>query len=147
MRQFLESEIRINKTPKEILEALLSINHLKEWWGISDGYIEAKDGGLYTLIWNLQNQGIQYVSTGRIRYYDRRTLLHLEDLLYIKAEDSIILGPFTVNYDIAAHQQYSILSVKQGGFTKEPKHEWYWEAARDGWPKALVSLKTYLEST
>lgn len=144
MKLFVESEIRIRATSKKILKALMDIEDLKNWWGVDSAFVEKKDGGLYALTWLRSKDGIKFISTGRIRYYDRRTLLHLEDLLYFNSEKPI-LGPFTINYDIEEHNNYSILKVKQGGFNKGEHHDWYYKAVSDGWPQALVMLKTYLE--
>ena len=144
MKLFVESQIRIRATSQRILTALTELDDLRNWWGVDSVFIQKKDGGLYTLTWLRSKDGIKFISTGRIRFYDRRTLLHIEDLLYINSEKPI-LGPFTLFYDIEEHNQYSILKVKQGGFDKGPEHEWYHKAVQDGWPQALVMLKTYLE--
>jgi len=144
MLRFIQSEIRIRATVKEILDALLELKHLKEWWGIDDGLIEKKDGGLYTVTWLKSKDGIKFISTGRIKLYDKTSHLHLEDMVYINSERPL-LGPFTIQYNVVEHKSYSILKVKQGGFEKGPKHEWYYSATQEGWPQALVMLKNYLE--
>ncbi len=146
MKRVVVSEIRINCDPKEILEALMDINHLKAWWGVDSCFIERKDGGLYTLTWLRSSEGIKFISTGRINLYNYRSHLYLEDVLYINSEKPI-LGPFTIKYDVAAHDNYSILKVTQNGFKKEGDTiwDWYYKAVADGWPQALIMLKKYLE--
>lgn len=144
MKKFVESEIRIKANVTQILNALLELKHLKNWWGVDDAHIEKKDGGTYTITWLKSESGIKFISTGRIKLYDRTSHLHLEDMIYINSEKPI-LGPFTIQYNVTEKSSYSILSVRQGGFEKGPKHEWYYNAVLDGWPEALIMLKNYLE--
>ncbi len=144
MKKFIESEIRIRATVTQILDALLELDHLKKWWGVDSALIEKKDGGIYTITWLKSEHGIKFISTGRIKLYDRTSHLHLEDMVYINSEKPI-LGPFTIQYNIESHKSFSILKIRQGGFEKGPKHEWYYKAVMEGWPQALVMLKNYLE--
>ena len=144
MKRFVESEIRIKASASEILDALLEYKHLKEWWGVDDAFIEKKDGGLYTLAWMKSSEGIKFISTGRIKLYNFRSHLELEDMIYLNAEKPI-LGPCSVRYDIEEKKNYSILKVKQSGFQKGEQWEWYFKAVSDGWPQALIFLKKYLE--
>lgn len=144
MKRFVESKIRIKASAKQILSALLELKHLKNWWGVDSCFIEKKDGGLYALTWLRSKDGIKFISTGRIRTYDRRTHLHLEDMLYINSEKPI-LGPFIIKFDIDEKPTYSNLTVFQSGYKKGKVWDWYYEAVRDGWPEALIMLKKYLE--
>ena len=129
------------------MDALTEVNQLKDWWGISSAYIENKDDGLYTLTWSASEEGIKYISTGRIYLYNKRSHLYLTDLLYLNG-DKPILGPFKIEYDWTQESKDSVLlRVKQTGFSKENKeNEWYFEAVKSGWPQALIMLKEYLES-
>lgn len=144
MKIFVESEIRIKSKAELILSALIEAEQLREWWGVSEAFVEKRDGGLYTLTWGKSADGIKYVSTGRINLYNRRSHLYLEDVLYLNSEKSI-LGPFHIYYDVKEKESYSVLKVKQTGFQKGEEHEWYLQAVQDGWPQALVMLKQYLE--
>jgi len=144
MQKFVTSEIRLRADASTILNCLLDLKHLKAWWGVDSCFIEPKDGGLYALTWLRTFEGIKFISTGRIKFYNPRTHLHLEDMLYINSEKPI-LGPFTINYDIEEKNGYSTLRVRQGGFQKGGEWDWYYQAVLDGWPQALVMLKTYIE--
>ena len=144
MQKYVTSEIRINSTVDKILDALLELKHLKVWWGVDSALIEKKDGGLYTITWLKSEHGIKFISTGRIKLYDRNSHLHLEDVVYLNSEKPI-LGPFTIQYNIKENKSHCILSVKQGGFKKGEVNEWYYKAVLDGWPEALIMLKNYLE--
>lgn len=144
MKRFVESSIRIKASVDEILNALLEEEHLKAWWGVNSSLIEKKDGGIYCVTWLKSEHGIKFISTGRIKLYDRHSHLHLEDLIYINSERPI-MGPFTLQYNIEAENNYCNLNVRQGGFEKGAEHEWYYKAVMDGWPEALIMLKGYLE--
>jgi len=144
MLKFVNSEIRIRSSAKTILSCLLYLKHLKQWWGVDSCFIEPKDGGLYALTWLRTFEGIKFISTGRIKFYNPRTHLHLEDMIYINSEKPI-LGPFTINFDVDESSTYSILSIKQRGFQKGGVWDWYFQAVSDGWPQALVMLKSYVE--
>ena len=145
MKRFVQSSIRINVKAHRILEALTELKHLKLWWGVSDAFIEPKDGGLYTLTWLKSEHGIKFISTGKIGLYNKRNLLELEDLLYINSEKPII-GPCRLRYEIKDEGKYCTLTVEQSGFQKGKDWEWYYNAVQDGWPEALIMLKKYLEA-
>ncbi len=145
MRRFVESEIRIKADAETILSAFVDVDKMKDWWGVDSGFIEKKDGGLYTITWLRSKHGIKFISTGRIKLFDRKSHLSLEDMLYLNSEKPI-LGPFTITYTVESHRGYSILKVKQTGFKKGEINEWYYHAVLDGWPEALIMVKKYLES-
>ena len=147
MKKRIISEIRIKSKAKVILEALLELEHLKQWWGVDSCFIQPKDNGLYCLTWLKSVDGIKFISTGRIGLYNPRSHLHLEDMLYINSEKPI-LGPFTIRFDVEEKDHYSILTVIQNGFIKNGGElwDWYYRAVSDGWPEALIILKKYLES-
>ena len=147
MKKRIISEIRIKSKAKVILEALLELEHLKQWWGVDSCFIQPKDNGLYCLTWLKSVDGIKFISTGRIALYNPRSHLYLEDMLYINSEKPI-LGPFTIRFDVEEKDHYSILTVIQNGFIKNGGElwDWYYRAVSDGWPEALIILKKYLES-
>ena len=145
MKRSVLSEIRIRAKSEEIIAALIDSDKLKEWWGIDSAFIEKKDGGLYTTTWMRTTEGIKFISSGRIRLYNRLSHLYLEDMIYINSERQVILGPFTIKYDIEQESDYCILKVKQNNIAKDPDLDWYYKAVMDGWPQALMMLKIYLE--
>jgi len=144
MQKIVESNIHINSSPRDIIAALIEKEHLTAWWGVDSALIEKKDGGLYTLTWMKSKEGIKFVSSGRIKFYDPRSHLHLEDLIYVNC-DKPLLGPFWVKYNVELDGTGSHLTVIQGGFKKDKDQEWYYNSVLDGWPSALVLLKKYLE--
>lgn len=145
MRKFVESQIQIRATPEVILNAFLEADQLKQWWGVTQSFIQKKDGGMYILTWQTSEEGIKYISTGRIKLYDRRSHLHLEDLMYLNYEKPF-LGPFTLRYTVTEQENgYTLVNIRQDGFGKSEEYDWYYKAVEDGWPEALILLKEFLE--
>ena len=97
MKRFILSDIRIRSQANEIIDALIDLSKLKQWWGVDGGIIESKDGGIYCTTWLKSNHGVKFVSTGRIKLLDRNAYLHLEDMIYINSEKGI-LGPYNIQY-------------------------------------------------
>ncbi len=146
MKRFILSSIRIRSQASQIIDALINLDKLKQWWGVDGGIIEPKDGGIYCTTWLKSNHGVKFVSTGRIKLLDKNAYLHLEDMIYINSEKGI-LGPYDIQYDLESSETYCLLSVKQSGFKKLKSELWYYEAVEKGWPEALVMLKKYLENS
>jgi len=144
MKRSIVTEVRIRCSSEKIIEALVNIDMLKEWWGVNRGFIQKKDGGLYTLTWMHSDDGIKFITTGRINLYNFRSHLYLEDLLYLNYEKQI-LGPFSIKYDVVSKGNYSVLTVVQNGFKKGGEWDWLYDVSIEGWGQALAMLKSYLE--
>ncbi|MBT8231643.1 MAG: SRPBCC domain-containing protein [Saprospiraceae bacterium] len=144
MKRSITSQVRIRRSPKDIIDALVNLDKLKEWWGVDSGLIQKKDGGLYTLTWMRNEDGIKFISSGQINLYNFRSHLYLEKVVYLNYQKPI-LGPFTIKYDVTEKDTYSLLTVVQGGFEKGGVWDWYFDATSEGWGQALSMLKMYLE--
>ena len=144
MKRFINTEIRIRSSCVRIIECLTDPKELKACWAVDDAFIEKKDGGHYILTWFKSEHGVKLVQTAKIRVLNTRSHLHLEDVMYINSEKSI-LGPFLIKYDIEEHNSYSILKITHSGFEKSGDWQWYYEHMQDSWPQALLFLKQYLE--
>ena len=144
MKRSVTTQVRIRRNAEDIIDALIDIDKLKIWFGVHSGFIQKKDGGLYTITWMHSDEGIKFISTGRINLYNYRSHLYLEDMLYLNYEKPI-LGPFSIKYDVEQFDKYSILTVVQNGYEKGELWDWYYNATVDGWGQALAMLKAYLE--
>ncbi len=144
MKRSVTTQVRIRSSAKEIIDALVDLGKLQEWWGVDRGKIQKKDGGLYTLTWMHSKEGIKFITTGRINIYNFRSHLYLEDLLYLNYERPI-LGPFSIKYDVETFDKYALLTVTQNGFEKGGDWDWFYNATIEGWGQALAMLKGYLE--
>ena len=49
----VEATININCSPEKIIEAFTESNKLHDWWQVEQTLIEKRNGGVYTLAWNI----------------------------------------------------------------------------------------------
>ena len=141
----VEAAIDIHQPASVVFDAFTSPVSLQKWWGVERCLVEHKQGGLYSLAWNISKKGIQYISTGVITVFIPGKELLIDHLVYFNP-DKPILGPAYL--DIKFREENSITSVHlvQGGYQEGKDWDWYYEAVRDAWPKVLVDLKKFLES-
>ena len=144
MKKNVNAEIRIKSKASDIINAFVNPDTLNKWWATASVYIEQKDGGLYTLSWLKSDAGVKFILTGRINVLNKRSHLHLEDVLYINAEKPI-LGPTRIKIDAEEKSAYSLVKISQIGFGKTEEWHWYHNLMLDSWPQVLVFLKQYLE--
>ena len=107
-------------------------------------FIDLRVGGLYTLAWHIGDQGIQYVSTGRINAYEAGRRLEVVDLLYL-TPDKPFLGPMRLLVMTSPTQNGCVLTVLQDGYQEGLVWDAYYEAVVQGWSAALKTLKAYIE--
>ena len=145
MRPPVTAEISIQSTAKEVLSCFYDPTHLKGWWGVERSLIELKNGGLYSLAWEISDKGFKYVSSGTISQFEEGLILELENMVYFNPEKSI-LGPMKMSFEVFdVSEQETLLKVKQDGYQEGGDWDWYYAAVKDAWPKALEFLKSYLE--
>ena len=145
--RLVAASIEINARSEKILPAFLKQEHLKAWWGVERSLIEPKAGGVYTLAWNISEQGIQYISTGVIDELIPGEYLMIKNLVYLNPEKKI-LGPMELEIDlIATDDKITKVGVVQSGYKFGGDWDWYYEAVLTAWPQALEMLKNYLEKT
>lgn len=89
----IEATIHINSNADNVLPVFTDANHLQEWWEVERYFIDLKENGNYTLAWNISENGFKYIFTGIIKKYEPKNILHIENILYLNPERSI-LGPF-----------------------------------------------------
>jgi len=140
----LTSSIEIERPAESIIDALLDSSHLANWWGVDKAFIEQRVGGLYVLAWLWGDTGVRFVQTAKISLLNKRSYLHLEDVIYVNAEKGIF-GPFTIRFEIENINDSSLLKVTQDGFRQKLDQKWYYEMMADSWPQVLLFLKQYLE--
>lgn len=136
--------INIQADAPEIIAAFTDHHKLKEWWGVDRSVIEKKNGGVYTLSWNITDKGLGYVSTGKIKTYDPNEILVIDNLVYL-TPDLPFLGPMTLEIKVKARDHISSLHLCQSGYQYGPDWDWYFKAVQEAWPKMIVVLKNYLE--
>lgn len=141
----VEVTLRINATPEQIIDAFVSPRRLSEWWQVEQSLIEPKEGGVYTLIWQVSAGGFGYVSTGQIAEYDPSGKLRIENFVYLNPE-KLPLGPMSLTVRSKQIENGSELYLCQDGYGTGGDWDWYYEAVKGDWPELLHSFKAYMES-
>ena len=88
----VEATVNIERPCTTVFNAFIEPPQLKKWWGVERSLIETKQGGIYSLTWNISSQGFQYISTGVITVYQPAEELLIDHFVYFNPEKSI-LGP------------------------------------------------------
>src|SRR4029453_7332965 len=88
----VEASIHIDRRPSDVFNAFIESSQLKKWWGVERCLVEARQGGVYSLAWNISTHGFQFISTGVITVYQPAKELLIDHFVYFNPEKSI-LGP------------------------------------------------------
>lgn len=143
--QKVEVTTQIKTTPATVISAFTNVEMLKEWWGVERALIEIKEGGIYTLAWNISSSGFGYVSTGRINTHHPKKLLVIDNFVYLNP-DKPFLGPMTLTVKVKKKGEMTELYLCQDGYQRGPDWSWYYEAVKEAWPAVIQQLKNYLEN-
>lgn len=141
----VEAAIDINRPITSVFNAFIEPSQLKGWWQVDRCLVEARQGGMYSLAWNISKQGFQYVSTGVITVFHPEKEILVDHFVYFNP-DKPILGPTYLSVKLESKNN-SLTNVKliQGGYQYGGEWDWFYEAVKDAWPKVLVQLKIFLE--
>ena len=140
----VELRIEVNCPPEKIIAAFTELEMLSDWWKVERALIDKKAGGVYTLAWNISEQGFGYISTGIIEKYDPKSCLVLKNMVYLNP-DKPILGPMSLTVKAKAKGNGSEMNICQSGYQTGPHWDWYYQAVQQAWPSVGKSLKEYLE--
>ena len=140
----VEASIEIHQPASIVFDAFIDPVMLKEWWGVQKCLIEKKQGGLYSLTWDITDKGFHYISTGVITVFIPGKELLIDHFIYFNPEKSI-LGPTYLAIKLKESNGISNLLLTQGNYQNGEDWEWYYNAVTDAWPKVLEALKNYLE--
>lgn len=141
----VEAAIDIHQPASVVFDAFTSPVSLQQWWGVERCLVEHKQGGLYSLAWNISKKGIQYISTGVITVFIPGKELLIDHLVYFNP-DKPILGPAYLDIKFREENGTTSVVLVQGGYQEGKDWDWYYEAVKEAWPKVLVDLKKFLES-
>jgi hypothetical protein len=141
----VESTIDIHRPASAVFNAFVEPSQLKGWWQVERCLVEARQGGAYSLTWNISKQGFQYVSTGVITVYHPEKELLVDHFVYFNPEKTI-LGPTYLSVKLEEkNNSVTTLRLIQGGYQYGGDWDWFYEAVKDAWPKLLLGLKSFLE--
>ena len=140
----VQTTIIIDALPDKVLSAFTTPAHLHQWWGVERSLIELKKGGLYSLVWDISENGMRYVTTGIITEYLPGCQLRISNLVYFNP-DRPVLGPLELLILTTPENEKTTLTIIQSGYQTGADWEWYYNAVNIAWPEVLKQLKTYLE--
>lgn len=142
----VEASIKIDLHPRDVLDVFTKQEHLKAWWGVSRSLIELKKGGLYSLVWQNNNDSIDYVSSGIVAEYLPGCQLKIESFVYVNPARPV-LGPMELLILSTPEENHTTqLTVIQSGYQQGADWNWLYEAVKYAWPEVLKQIKRYLES-
>ena len=140
----VEASITIHQPASAVFNAFVEPAMLKAWWGVERCLIEKKQGGLYSLAWDITEKGFHYISTGVLTVFIPGKELLIDHFVYFNPERSI-LGPTYLDIRMKDNNGSTTVLLTQGNYQSDKDWEWYYHAVKDAWPKVLESLKNYLE--
>lgn len=140
----VEASIEIHQPASKVFDAFTELHLLKGWWAVERCLVEKKQGGLYVLGWEVSNSGFHYVSTGIITVFIPGKELLIDHFVYLNPEKQI-LGPTYLDIKLQENNSNTFLYLTQGGYQDGGDWDWFYEAVKEAWPKALESLKKFLE--
>lgn len=140
----VEDTITINTKSVNIISAFTDQQHLKAWWNVERSFIDTKPGGLYTLLCNISEKGIGYISTGILIEYDKNKILYIENFVYLNPAKPVF-GPMELLIKAEEKYNQTELYLCQSGYQTGNDWDWYYEAVKQAWPNALKTLKQYIE--
>lgn len=143
--KIVEASIDLELPPQKVLEVFVKHEHLKAWWGIHRSLIELKPGGLYSLVWQNQQDCVEYVSTGIIAEYLPACQLKVKNLVYINPQRPI-LGPMELMVLTTPNDDHTTqLTIIQSGYQQGPHWDWLYESVHRAWPEVLLQIRKYLQ--
>ena len=111
----VEASITIHQSAIIVFNAFIEPMQLKNWWSAERCLIEAKQGGIYSLAWNISQQGFQYMSTGVMTVYQPPNEILIDHFVYFNPERSI-LGPTYLLLKMEEDDSSTQLKLVQGGY-------------------------------
>lgn len=141
----VEAAIEIDQPASRVFDAFTEASLLRSWWGVERCLVEKKQGGLYSLTWDISDKGFHYVSTGVITVFIPAKELMVDHFVYFNPEKKI-LGPTYLSIRLTEKENKTLLNLVQGGYQSDADWDWFYDAVKNAWPKVLVNLKSFLES-
>lgn len=144
MSRNVDTSLIIKSTSEDLIDAFVNPRTLKQWWLVEKSLIEPKVGGAYTLIWNINANGVGYVMSGSILAFNPKSQLIITNLVYINPQRPV-LGPMTLTVEASTEEGLTKLYICQDGYGKGEDWDWYYDAVKKAWPLAIDNLKQYIE--
>ena len=136
----------ISASPDLVLSVFHKQVHLSKWWGVDRSFIQMRPGGIYLLTWQTSENGFGYVTTGTVSHYEKGKYLSIQNMSYLNPKYPI-LAPMQIAIKAHPQDDGTLLSVEQSGYLEGPDWDWYFAATQTAWPRAVDSIKKYLEQS
>jgi uncharacterized protein YndB with AHSA1/START domain len=143
--RIVEHSIEIATNPSQVIRAFTEPELLRAWWGVERALVEKRPGGLYSLVWNISDKGMGYVSTGIVQQCEPNGLFEVSDIVYFNHERAI-LGPMTLRVIAKVKDGKTLLNINEGGHQDGGDWDWYHSEVSASWPNAVQKLKAFLEA-
>lgn len=140
----VDTTIEIRKPASVVFDAFTEPAMLKKWWGVEKCLIEKKQGGLYSLAWEISDKGFHYISTGVITVFIPPKELLIDHFVYFNPEKNI-LGPTYLGIRLNENNGVTTLHLTQGNYQSGGDWDWFYNSVKDSWPKVMEMLKKFLE--
>jgi uncharacterized protein YndB with AHSA1/START domain len=140
----VEASITIDKPPSLVMSVFTEFMHLRNWWNVERALIDLRKGGVYTLVWGISSQGMNYVSTGIIGEYLQECQLRIDQWLYLNPQRPI-LGPMELLIMTTPENGKTVLTIVQSGYQQGEDWNWYYYAVKQAWPQLISVVKDYAE--
>ena len=134
----------IHCSAEQIFRAFIQPDLLRQWWKVDRSLIEPRQGGVYSLAWNVSREGFQYISTGIITVFKPGKELMIDHFVYFNPERPI-LGPTFLSVKLEDKVSSTVVNLIQGGYQFGEEWDWFYNAVKEAWPKVLLDLKSFLE--
>jgi len=140
----VEAYTEIPRSPEQVFDAFTELPLLKGWWGVERCLIEKRQGGLYSLAWDVSDKGFRYISTGIITVYKPGVELLIDHFVYFNPEKQV-LGPTWLKLVFEKKEnEHTLLRLTQGGYREGGDWDWFYDSVLRAWPQALGMLKNFL---
>ena len=140
----VDTAIEIHQPALKVFNAFVEPSLLKSWWGVENCLIEKKQGGLYSLAWEISPNGFHYISTGIITVFIPGKEILIDHLVYFNPEKQI-LGPTFLSIKLQEEKNLTTIRLLQGGYQSGGDWDWFYDSVKEAWPKVLEDLKKFLE--
>lgn len=141
----VRNDINIAAPAGRVVQAFLEVDAMRRWWGVASGLVIPRAGGVWSCSWDVSVDGFGFVVlAGRIQHLQPETLLDIDNLVYLNRHRAV-LGPMTLSLQVHEHRGESRVTVVQGDYGTGEDWDWYFGLVQENWPKALESLRLWLE--
>lgn len=140
----VEVSIIIDRPPSLVMSLFTELRHLRNWWNVDRALIDLRNGGVYTLVWGISGEAMNYVSTGIIGEYMSDYQLRINQWLYLNPQRQI-LGPMELSIIATPENGKTSLTIVQSGYQQGGDWDWYYDAVTIAWPQLITVIKDYAE--